>query len=258
LAWALVVLLGSGCAAVYPQVQTPVRPMPAGRELNPPPPAELLFIGFKGAEIPRRTRDGRAWDELGSGKPDPFAKVFIGNRELFRTETQSDTFAPTWPLTPTRNYQVAVGALMRVELWNDNAVNNQPICVRIVDDLREAAGDSGEISLECEGGGRIQMVVRPGRPKFGLGFSYELRAEGSAVSSVQELSPAERAGLRVGDELVEVMGKRVRGLSPAELRSTVNANAPQGLKLLVRGPEKGAPEREIQLEEGPIYSLDLE
>jgi PDZ domain len=244
--------------ALYPQVQTPLRPAPEGKELNPPPPAELLFIGVRGAEIPRRTRDGRDWDELGSHKPDPFAKVFFGERELFRTETQTDTFAPTWPLTPTRNFRVPPGEVMRVELWNDNPINNQPICVRIVDDVREAAGETGEFSLDCEGGGRIQIEARPGRPKFGLGFTYQLREGGASITGILEQSPAERAGLRAGDELVEVAGKPVSGLSPEALRSAINANARQGLELKVRAPGKGSPSRAVRLEEGPIYSLELE
>ena len=45
--------------------------------LEPPPPDDLLFLHVAAADIPKRTRDGRLWDEGGSGAPDPFVIVFV-------------------------------------------------------------------------------------------------------------------------------------------------------------------------------------
>jgi hypothetical protein len=248
-------LLALGCVAVYPHVETPLRPAPEGKVFDPPPPDDVLFLGFKSVQVPPRTRDGRAWDQLGQGKPDPFAKVFWGSQELVRTETARDTFTPVWPLTPVRNYRTPGKEVLRIELWNDNAINNQPICVRYIDDVRAVAAEDSRVVLDCEGGGRIEMEVRPGRPQMGLGFSYELRSQGSAITAVLPQSPAERAGVRVGDEIVAVMGKRATALSGVQLKSTINTNASTGLTLGLRS--KGAAEREVRLQEGPVYSVEL-
>src|SRR5690606_10595179 len=71
-AWVLSTVLGTGCAAVYPVIDTPVRPAPPDATLEPPPPESFLFLALKSGLVPERTRGGKAWDALGSGAPDPY------------------------------------------------------------------------------------------------------------------------------------------------------------------------------------------
>ena len=47
------------CSAVYPEMSTALKSAPQGRQLEPPPGPELLFIRIQSAEIPKKTRDGR-------------------------------------------------------------------------------------------------------------------------------------------------------------------------------------------------------
>jgi carboxyl-terminal processing protease len=115
--------------------------------------------------------------------------------------------------------------------------------------------EDSSVVLDCEGGGRMELEVYPARPQFGLGFSYALRSNGSAITDVFEQSPAERAGVREGDEIIEVMGKPVSSLSAQQLKSTINANASTGLTIVLRTGQ--AAPRELRLLEGPIYSIEL-
>lgn len=248
--WGVLALSALGCGAVYPEVRTPVRPVPAGQELKPPPPADVLYIAFAGAVIPEKTRDGRSWDAVGGSAPDPFAKLMANDRELFRTPIQSNTLTPTWPDAPKENWRIAKGTTLRVELWDSNPINNHPICVRTIRDPHAQAG-AGELDIDCDSGAKLRLVIAPGRAKLGVGFSYELRTESVFVSRVVAASPAGRAGLTPGDRIVRIQGQDVKGLDEGEIRSLINANAPSSLALSVRHADGGSVE--MVLKEGPMY-----
>jgi Ca2+-dependent lipid-binding protein len=229
-------------------VATPVKAVPPGRELDPPPPPNVLYIAMGKVQIPSRTRDGRSWDASG-GLPDPFAIVYINDDELFRTGVERDTLNPTWPKGPKTSYELPKGAKLRVEIWDDNAINKHPICTKEVKELEDQAL-TGSVDLNCEGGTEIEMVIKAAQAKFGLGFSYEFRSEGVFISSVMPLSPASRAGMRSGSQILTLMGKPVAGKSEAEVKSIVNANASTGLDMTLTAPSA---EKSVKLKEGPIY-----
>lgn len=241
----------TACTGLYPSISTPLKPVPPGRELDPPPPPNVLYIAMGGVEIPNRTRDGRSWDELGSGKPDPFAIVYINDRELFRTPVESNTLSAKWPNAPKTSYQLPRGAKMRIEIWDDNAIHKKPICRKDVEGLEDHAL-TGSVDLVCEGGTEIHVIIKPAEAKFGLGFSYEFRSEGVFVSSVMPLSPASRAGMRKGSQIMMVMGKSPKGQSEGTVQSWINANAATGLDLALSPPSA---QSKVQLKEGPIYII---
>lgn len=241
-----------GCGAVYPQLETPVRTPPAHITLLPPAPEELMFIKFAGAVIPARTRDGRTWDSVGGALPDPFAKLFVDGKVILETPVQSDSLTPTWPSQRVANYQVRPGAPVKVELWDSNPLNNHPICVAVV--RLEAAEDPMQIN--CNSGAEIRLLVQPAHGKLGLGLFYELRQEEVVVTRVLKESPAARAGLVRGDELLSIQGKAVKGMADGEAQSLINANAATGVSLLVRKLDKT--ELELKLKEGAIYPVQGE
>lgn len=244
----------AGCGAVYPEIATPVRDAPEGRVLDPPPPEDLYFIVFEGAEIPRQTRDGRKWDSVGGSAPDPIAMLYIDENQVLKTPVESNTLTPTWPDQDKGNYEVPDNAKIRIELWDSNPLNNSPICVkRILSFQSEMGGDPGRVLIKCESGARIRMKVIAAKPKLGLGMWYELRTKEIFVTRVQKASPAERAGIRGGDQIVAIQGRGVSGLDEAEARSLINANAQLGLELRLK--RKGGEELDVKVKEGPIYSL---
>lgn len=244
-----------GCGAVYPELSAPLRAAPAGRELVPPPPKDLLFVTVKSAQIPSTTRDGRKWDAIGGAAPDPYAIFFLGDRELFRTPVQANTLTPSWPNQKRANYRIPQGSKVRVELWDSNPVNNHPICVHKLSSLKEEAYQ-GELSFDCASGARVVLKIEPAHAKLGLGFYYELRTERIFVSRVLQESPAARAGLLKGDEIVEIEGKSVKQFEDGEAQSLINANATTGVKLTIK--LHGGELRTVSLKNGAIYPVHSE
>lgn len=238
-----------GCGAVYPQLGTPVRTPPAHITLAPPPPDDLVFLKFDGAVIPSRTRDGRKWDSIGGSLPDPFAKLSLDGKVILQTPVQSDSLTPSWPNQRIANYHVRAGAPVKVELWDNNALNNHPICVA---DVRLDPGED-PMQINCSSGAQIRLLVQPAHGRLGIGLFYELRQEQVVVTRVLRESPAARAGLVRGDEVLKIQGKAVKTMEDGEAQSLINANAATGVTLLVRKADKS--EVELTLKEGAIYPV---
>ncbi len=250
----LVIALGLlGCGAVYPQLETPVRNPPPHVALVPPPPEDLLFLKFGGAVIPSRTRDGRKWDSVGGSLPDAFAKLIIDGKVILETPVQSNTLTPTWPDQRRANYHVQPGASARVELWDSNPINNHPICQAEVPDLHGEAASDAPVQINCNSGAELKLIVQPAHGKLGMGLFYELRREEVAVTRVLSESPAARAGLAPGDQLLKIQGKSVKTMADGEAQSLINANAVTGVSLLVRKRDRS--EVEVTLKEGAIYPV---
>lgn len=243
----------SGCGAVYPQLQTPVRTPPAHVVLDPPPPDDLLFLKFAGAVIPTRTRDGRNWDSVGGSLPDAFAKLFVDDQVILETPVQSNSLSPTWPDQADANYRVRPGAGVRVELWDSNPINNSPICVSDISNLHAETSMEEALEVDCASGAGLKLVVQPARGRLGIGLSYELRRDAVVVTRVLRHSPAARAGLGRGDQLLKIQGKLVSGMVDGEAQSLINANAVTGVSLRVRKFDKS--EVDIDLKEGAVYPV---
>jgi len=247
----LALVLLSGCGAVYPEVATPIRSLPSRIEHKPPPPADLLFIRFVGAQIPPKTRDGRIWDATGNALPDAFAKLLVDKREILVTPVQSDTLRPTWRDQPIANYQIPQGATVRVELWDSNPINNHPICVHDIDNIHEQAQADSNVEIDCTSGARIEIIVDPAHARLGLGLYYELRTEQVFVTRVLRESPAARAKLKRGDAILKIQGIDVAKMEEGQAQSLLNANASTGVLIRVKSPD--GTERELTLKEGPVY-----
>jgi hypothetical protein len=241
----------SACGAVYPEISAPIRPPPSGRALDPAPPKDLVFIVFSGAKIPAKTRDGRQWDSLGGAAPDPFAKLFLNDRELLRTPVQSNTLDPTWPDQKKANYRLPANGSYRLEVWDSNALNNRPICMRTLHDLLDDVGPA-PVEIDCDSGAHVELRVEPAHARWGLGFSYELRTQGAVgITRVIPESPAARAGLAAGDTVLQIQGREVAKMDEGEPQSLINANADVGIELVVRGGN--GQERKAAIKEGVIY-----
>jgi len=244
----------SACSAVYPEYAVPLRAPPAGFELAPPPPPDLFYFRFDGADIPTLTRDGRPWGSSGGSAPDPFAKLILNGKDLIVTSVQSDTLRPTWPDQERANYRFRPSDTLTVELWDSNPLNNHPICREKVQRFADfVQGDGPIMEIECDNGGRVRLLVEPAHGKLGLGLYYELRTRQAFVTRVLVESPAARAGLHAGDEIVAAQGQPVAAMEEGKLQSVINANSSVGVKLSVKS-DAGAP-REVTLRDGAVYPV---
>src|SRR4051812_36801351 len=87
---ALLVGAVAGCPAVYPELGTRTRLLAPGQPLDPPPPEGIRWMKVLSAHVPELNRGGRPWQANGKFA-DPYAKVFINDKEMFRTPVQSNT-----------------------------------------------------------------------------------------------------------------------------------------------------------------------
>lgn len=254
--WSRLVALSAlglgGCSAVYPELVTPVREVPAGYRFEPPPPDDLLYVTFVKATIPARTRDGRDWDSTGGSLPDVFAKLLVDKVPMVVTPVQSNSLQPTWPNQKRGNRRIPKNAQIVVELWDSNPINDRPICLERVRDLHEAAQGEGRIEVSCDSGAYVELQVEKARGTLGIGLSYELRTDEVFVTKVLRESPAARAKVYEGEQIVSIMGEPVKTMDDKRVRSLINANASTGLKLGLR--DKLGREREVELRDGPIYA----
>ncbi|MEZ4297814.1 MAG: PDZ domain-containing protein [Polyangiaceae bacterium] len=247
----LAVLFVTGCPAVFPEVGTRLKVPPKDALLDPPPPETLVWLRFLGATVPEKTRDGRKWDQVLGSLPDPYAKLMVNGVELFRTTVQSDTLTPTWPDAPRGNFEIPAGAKLRIELWDSSPINDAPIGIK---EMGRPTPDSiidGQIRIELKGGGEVTLAFQPAHPMFGLGFWFELRNDSTFVTRFVPGSPAERAGLAQGDEILMISGKKVSGMKPDEVRSHLNSVPLAGLDLELRRADGTTVT--VNLKEGPIY-----
>lgn len=249
--WVVVSLaVTAGCAALYPEVRTSLRDADEADVINGRPPRQMAYIEFKKARIPLRAPDGRPWDDSDDDPPDPVVRLTIDGERVLETPVEQDTFEPTWPEQRLANYLVKRGSVAVVELVDRDAMTDRPICVKTLGDLR-SEGRFGSVEVMCDNGVRIWLTVKPPRPKMGLGLFYELHNGQVFVSRLAMYSPAGRAGLRVGDELIELDGQPVLKMDEAQIRSVFNAGVRTGIRLKVRSP--GAEPREVLLKEGAVF-----
>jgi membrane-associated protease RseP (regulator of RpoE activity) len=239
-----------GCAAVYPEIGTNIHKVTGEQAMDPPPPNDLHWIRFKSAQISTSMRDGRTWQQALGKLPDPYAKLIVNDVEILKTNPQKETLEPTWNDSPRGNFRVSSQDKMRVEIWDANAVSDTPIGVkdfRATDDFVSG----GQIRLEIAGAGEIVIAYEPAHAMFGLGLWYELRADSCFVTRMLEGSPAERAGVLPGDEVVEINGKKVQSMSANQVRSAFGAIPSNGLPIVAKHADGTS--LTVTLREGPIY-----
>jgi len=252
--WPALVLasLVAGCSAVYPELQTPVRSA-EGREIEAPP-SGLRWVAFKGANVPAETRDGRKWgSDLGRKSPDPYAVLLVNGKLLLKTPSQGGTLNPTWPEAPAGNFRLKDTDRFRVELWDSNTINDHPIGVKEVGRLDEEIERTGEADVECDSGAHVRIAFEPAHGRLGLGFYYELRIGEAYVTRMYQESPAGRAGIKPGDQIMMLDGKPVANMKTAEVQSILNTPHMNGLAITIR--HAGGAEQALTLKEGAIYPL---
>lgn len=247
---AFLVIAVVGCAAVYPELGTSIRAVQGDMTLDPPPPDELRWIRFTGATIPAQMRDGRTWQQSLGRLPNPYAKLIINDVEIMRTKPQTGTLTPTWPDAVRGNFKVSPADKFRVELWDGDLIGDKPIGIK---DFRPTSdfviGD--QIRVEVGGGAEVTVAFQPAHAMFGVGLWYELRSDSAFVSRLLQGSPAERAGVLPGDEIVSIGGKLVTSMTTNAIRTAMNSISKDGVAFVVR--HEDGKSSSMTLKEGPIY-----
>jgi len=239
------------CAALFPEVETPIGPPPNADAVKPPPPDNYVCLYVKGARLPSQMRDGRKWGK-GNGYPSPYAVLFIDGEEVNRTEVEPDTLEPTWPRQKKANFKLLSKTRVKIEIWDDHGLFPHPICVREVVNLTNYV-DIGESELDCDGGAHVTLAVEPAHARWGLGFYFDVHDASASVTRVIAASSAGRAGVKKGDQILAIMGYPITKIELGEAQSLIRVNSVSGVKLRISSQD-GAP-RDITLKDEAIYPL---
>lgn len=248
---AVAITVLSGCAAVFPEVSTRFDKAPETGALDPPPPGDRHFVRVIKGRVPARTRDGRTWDQAFGSLPDPYVKVLVNGKQILKTSTASDTLEPDWSSSPGGNFVLSPGDKVEVQIWDSNPLNDGIIGKKDLRLEREMFG--GETDLELSGECGITIEIQPAKAIWGAGFWYELRRGGARITRMLDESPATRAGLQKGDEIIELGGKPIEALSTDEVRSVLGAIPTEGVPMSVK--HKDGSTLKLTVKEGPIYPL---
>ncbi len=243
----LVSAAASGCA--YPRKSTPLSAATDSRGSEPDSPDDLWRLVVVSAEIPREKRSGLAWD--GADPPDPYVRLSVGDRELWKTETVEDQTHPRFDQSPPRNLALKRSERLRIELWDDDGMSSEPIGIYEGRALGEAILEADTI-LKLEGGATLTVRVEPPVPHRGLGIAlYELRKDALRILEVMPRSPASRAGLVAGDRVIAIAGRTIDELGPKGAESALVMAAPNQSELMVQG--KDGKTRTVKLDRGHVW-----
>jgi C-terminal processing protease CtpA/Prc len=140
-----------------------------------------------------------------------------------------------------------------VEGWDNNTINNRTICNQRVTGPHDTALEGGVTTLTCPSGAEIELRVAEAQPKLGIGLYYELTTYGVNVTRTLAESPARRAGLNRGDQIIRIQDKSVQDMEEGEAQSLINANAQLGVRLVVKHAD--GKEDQLELREAAVYPL---
>ncbi|MBO6936248.1 MAG: PDZ domain-containing protein [Deltaproteobacteria bacterium] len=203
---ALLFAMAPGCA--YPRKTASLSTVPPAEAANVSAPGSLTRLRFVSAEIPPEARGARPWDEDGS-VADPFIRVYRGDELIFESEPLSNQLRPTFDVV-TENLLLPRTEDLKIELWDDDPGVPQPIGIWNGRGLPATALPGADSRLNLEGGAQLLFRLEPADVLRGTGIEeYEVRGDSFLVLSMIELSPAGRAGVRVGDRVTKIDGKTI-------------------------------------------------
>jgi hypothetical protein len=230
---------------------TKLMPAAKGVALDPPAPSSVLWVRPTAAVIPTRTAGGKLWDDVG-GWPDAFAVFTVNGREVMRTEVVTDSLKPKW-VYEGGNFEISAGAELRIDLFDADALKDIPIgSARFSAPTREELA-SGELELDIGRRGLVRLAIAEAQALLGLGFDYMFVRGDCVARQVLKHSPAGRAGMRVGDQIVNIAGRKVKAMGPKDVMSAFNAVPAKGILVVVL--HEGGTTQSMTLLEGPVYPL---
>lgn len=249
---ALAVVLGVGC--VYPRRGTSLTTVHGNRTaqgtIHAPP--HLYRITVVEAHIQPRMRGDLDWDDDG-GLPDAQVRIYRDEQLVWESETIDDTLNPRWNATLPRNVEVPPHASMRFEVWDQDTVGGDPVGIHRDNGMPDTALPGADSRILLEGGSYLLLRADTPTPHRGVGIEeYEVRPDALVVTEVLPHSPASRAGLERGDQIVAVGDQRVSALSDARAASALSMAATRQTTLTVVKDGEST-EQTVELDRGFVW-----
>ncbi|MCA9602573.1 MAG: PDZ domain-containing protein [Polyangiales bacterium] len=239
-----------GCA--YPRRSTSLGAV--GRSVgSADAPPDVWQLKIRSARLPAQRPGSLAWDEDGSG-PDPYVRIYRGKNLVFESSVKSDTTEPSWNETLPKNIWLPRTEELRVEVWDRDGLNSDPVGVWRGTGLPATALEDADVRLSLSNDTVLEFRVERPVPHQGVGIRlYEAQNDSLVVLEVIRHSPAGRAGIEPGDRIVEIGGRPVEELGPGGAASALSMAAQDHSALVVIRDD--GQQRNVQLDDGYVWLL---
>lgn len=247
----LVTLVFAGC--VYPRRGTSLAPVRSdlAAASSSSAPADLWSLVVASAVVPSESRGALAWDGEG-GLPDPFLRIYRDDVLVFESPTVNDTLTPEWNVPLPRNFYAPSQASYRFELWDRDDVGADPIGIYRNRGLPENLLPGADARVLMDSGAQLALRLEPPVAHRGVGIRlYEMRGDVLVVLEVETHSPAGRAGIVSGDEILEIGGRGVSSLGEQRAAGAISMAADRSESIRVRNARGEV--REVALDAGLIW-----
>ena len=226
-----VILVLCALACAYPRRSTSLSPVQDSSDIQAP--ANLWRLRFTRAVVPPRQRGDSPWDEDGT-PPDPFVRIYRGDEQIYESPVAEDTLQPAWDAV-TENLMLPATEDLRIELWDSEAMRlPEPIGVWRGQGLPATALPGADARVMLEGTAEIGFVVMPPEAHRGTGITeYEVRSDALYVVDVIPLSPAGRAGIEAGAQIIGIDGESVADLGEDNAAGKLSMSSSRQSRLTV-------------------------
>jgi hypothetical protein len=209
----------------------------------------MYSIRLIGAELPPYKGAGLPWDPDGT-PPDPYLKLFIGDRLVWESPDQENTLRPEWNVTLPRNIYVSSNTRFRIEMWDRDGASSDPAGSVQRMGLPETALLDAAARLSLDNMGAVTVMISAPKASRGVGIRYEVHGDGLLVLDVEPFSPAARAGVKKGDLIVQIGESRVEAVGGNKAASELSLASDRGYTLTL---SNGKQERTAQLDRDNLW-----
>ena len=215
-------------------------------------PGYLFKLRVLSAAVPKTKVSGLAWDDDGSG-PDCFVRVYLDKALVWTSDVKENTSNPEWNAILPRNIVVGSDTRMRFEVWDyDTPISADPIGHLEQRGLPTTAMTDAVARLQLDSTATLVIMVNPPTAHRGVGLSVEIRSEALKVIAVERFSPAARAGIKVGDQIVGIGNERITHMDGDDAATELSLAGERSHKLVVTD-SKGKQEHTVTLDAGYVW-----
>ena len=237
-----------GCA--YPRRTTRVQPA-VGTIKAADRPDNLWELRLESADVPPRKASGHRWDD-DSSKPDPFFRLQIDGREVWRSPTRPDTLQPAWRSPLPRNIHITRRSRLQLELWDDDGPSADPIGVMQRRGLPSSMVIGASTRLSFRSMAVVTLSLHRAKAHRGIGIRlFEVHSDELRVLEVEPYSPAARAGIKIDDRIVAIGEQAVAELGEQAAVGQLSLAADKQAALSVVGADGRT--RKVNLDSGYLW-----
>jgi carboxyl-terminal processing protease len=229
----LAVVMGGGCS-------TSEQPLPAEQSVPFAAPEAHNMFKVAYAAIVERFVDPVSAEQIaldglsGLATIDPALTV-----AKLRNDVELDFAGRRVMSVPTpKSRDVDGWAQISVQIWRAARAHSTRLAAAPQESVYEAVFDRMTASLDANSRYATPEEARQNRQRrdgyHGIGIGIRMEGDAPVISEITGAGPAERAGLRVGDVLVQIDGRPLSGLSQAEIESLLQEEVTGRVRLTVR------------------------